>query len=782
MNKFYSRVIKRLVVLVILLVCSRIAAYAVECPTCQTSFGAPRQLLAASGGQIQEVGSGDFNGDSNSDLVALNVTTNQVLFLAGDGAGNFASPVASSIALSSLSRSLTIAHLNDDDNLDLAITNFTANTVSILLGNGAGSFTVHATLNVAPSPDRMAVADFNNDSKQDLLVLSRGVCSPQLMTCGTTTVTEFFGNGAGDFALAGSFTAGTARSTDIGAADFNGDGKIDLAMLGEAQPNLFPLLLVRFGDGTGNFSDPATSLDRHLHFTIGDFNGDGKPDLAASSIDKIRIYLANGQGGFTSVDSPNFADLNSTLSVADFNTDGKLDVLLNNPSVANNGTTFSGYAPLGDGQGKLQLPAPIGEGVKGDFVATGDFNKDGKPDLAVSNGNLVTMLNETDCSQPIVCVLDGDVSVTEGNLLERTVDVTVKLSSPSSNPITVDFATEEFEEPFHNSAQSGIDFKPVSGTLTFDPSSTTRTVTITIFGDMTFELDEPFLVALRGATGAKLVRLPFSAKPSLVRILNDDPRPASDPVPHVQVSDATIIEGNAGTKQAIFTVTLSAPQSDYRNVIHRTADISAQSGTDYQGISPISPRDLWFAPGDTTRTIAITIFGDTMIEGNESFLVELIPQQTLIFDRSSGVGTILDDDSPVNPAAPVLITEEGSPKAIALDALLHTIGPFSLVNNNYFVSDKRTRVSLFVRNVSFSTGEDPLSALNVTIRDVDPNANPNTHVATLEFVRALAGTDDVTQIIVRLPDDITPLGDKLVILNLHGLPSNQAVIVLKPTP
>lgn len=768
-------------------------ALAADCPTCQTSFSAPHQLDAGSG-FLQEVASADFNGDSNPDVVTINFTTNQLLFLAGDGAGNFAAPVTSPLGFTLISPFITItsADFNGDGNLDLAITNYAGRSVSILLGNGSGSFTPHTTLDIETQAGRVAVADFNNDGKEDVAVRNRGGCNPEVQVCGSTTVTIFLGNGAGDFAVASSFSAGEAGSTDISAADFNGDGNIDLAMLADSDGKFFPLLQLRFGDGAGNFSSPATPLGRHGHFTIGDFNGDGKPDLAGVGLvdenvnvfNTIRTYLGNGQGGFTIVDSPGYSALFATLSVADFNSDGKPDLLQANSNFLAEGTTVTAYTPIGDGQGGFQVPAPIGEGLPGLALASGDFNNDGKPDLAnAANGHLFILLNATDCSQPIACV-DGDVSVTEGNAGTRQVEVKVKLSAPSSVPVTVDFSTAEFAEPTHESAQSGIDFKPDTGTVTFDPSDTTRMVTVTIFGDTTFELDEPFRVALTGATGAKVVRLPVLATP-VVKILNDDPKPASNPVPHVFISDVTVIEGDAGTKQAIFTVTLSAPQSNLVNLSHSTVDNSAQSGSDYEGIRAISPHDLWFSPGDTTRTISIPIFGDTVSEGTESFFVDFMPQQSVVFDRSRGVGTILDDDSPVDPAAPVLLTEEETPQAIALDAVLHTTGPFALTNDNYSFlnsSDKRTRLAFFAQNVNLTAGEDPLSALNVIIRDVDPNAVPNTHQAVLEFVGQLTGTDDVTQIIVRLPDDLAPVGDKLVTLSLHSLPSKQAVITLKPSP
>src|SRR5689334_4448229 len=277
--KFRSLAI-RLFLLLLVVVSVHVAVYATDCPTCQTSFAAPIQLPVSG---TNEVATADFNGDSKPDLVVLKSSTNEILFLAGDGHGAFAAPVSSPVTLSSLSRSISIADFNGDGKLDLAITNFTTN-VQILLGNGAGAFTVHATVTSGSVADRTAVADFNNDGKQDLAVLSRSLCNPELMTCGTLAVAIFLGNGAGDFSSAGGFSAGAAASSsDIAAADFDGDGKIDLAVLGEFPGSFFPFLILRFGDGAGNFTGrPAMTLDRFQHFTIGDFNGDGKIDLSGA--------------------------------------------------------------------------------------------------------------------------------------------------------------------------------------------------------------------------------------------------------------------------------------------------------------------------------------------------------------------------------------------------------------------------------------------------------------------------------------------------------------------
>ena len=144
----------RVLFLVLVLVSAHVAVYAVDCPTCQTSFGASQTLLSQNPtGFIEESAVGDFNGDSNLDLVAV-TDKSQIVFLAGDGTGNFGAPVFSPLGVTSFSRSLAVGEFNGDGKLDLAVTIFSLNQVFVLLGNGAGAFSSHASLDTSVGSPR----------------------------------------------------------------------------------------------------------------------------------------------------------------------------------------------------------------------------------------------------------------------------------------------------------------------------------------------------------------------------------------------------------------------------------------------------------------------------------------------------------------------------------------------------------------------------------------------------------------------------------------------------
>jgi hypothetical protein len=186
------------------------------------------------------------------------------------------------------------------------------------------------------------------------------------------------GNGDGTFQAAQPFTVGTAP-TWVVVADFNGDGRKDLAVAND-QSNSVSVLL---GNGNGSFQPAPTLIAGNAPWglAVGDFNGDGRPDLAVANefSNNVSVLLGNGDGTFQT--ARNFPTDRGALavSVGDFNGDGKQDL-----AVANLGSTTVSLL-LGNGDGTFQAAQNFGAGTAPDFVSTADFNADGKPDLAVVN-------------------------------------------------------------------------------------------------------------------------------------------------------------------------------------------------------------------------------------------------------------------------------------------------------------------------------------------------------------------------------------------------------------
>jgi len=281
------------------------------------------------------------------------------------------------------SNAVVVGDFNGDGKPDLAVVNYYYSQVTILLGNGDGTFTqaANSPVTLSSGATALAVGDFNGDGKLDLAVLGWG-----------GPVTILLGNGDGTFTQANGspFTVGV-DSSFIAAGDFNGDGKLDLAVLGNGPTTIL------LGNGDGTFtaaaSTPVQVGSGNFSVVVGDFNGDGKPDLAVLDIyGALTILLGNGDGTFTQANGspftpgvePNF------IAAGDFNGDGNLDLAVVD--------YYYGQVAilLGNGDGTFTAAAssPVQVGNGPYAVAVGDFNGDGIPDLGVADNydNTVTIL------------------------------------------------------------------------------------------------------------------------------------------------------------------------------------------------------------------------------------------------------------------------------------------------------------------------------------------------------------------------------------------------------
>lgn len=203
--------------------------------------------------------------------------------------------------------------------------------------------------------------------------------------------------------------------------------------------------------------------------------------------------------------------------------------------------------------------------------------------------------------------------------------LTVALSAPSGQPVTVNYAVTG-----GTATGGGVDYTLPSGTLTFAPGETTKAIPIAIVNDALDEPDETIQVTLASPVNATL------GTPAVhtYTILDDDPTPG------LSINDVTMTEGHSGTTNATFTVTLSAGSGRVVTVAYATADGTATAPADYTAVSGT----LTFAPGETSKTITVLVKGDTLDEPNETFLVKLSNPTNATLARAQGVGTITDDD------------------------------------------------------------------------------------------------------------------------------------------
>src|SRR5207302_5536960 len=175
--------------------------------------------------------------------------------------------------------------------------------VSVLLGNGDGTFQPARTFAAGTDPYSVAVGDFNGDGKPDLVVANSAnntwPSSGQL----PGNLSVLLGNGDGTFRAAQTFTTGTTPEY-VAVGDFNGDGKADLAVANYRSHNLSVLL--GNGDGTFRAVQTFTTGSGHQTVVVGDFNGDGQPDLAVANYDANDVWVLLGNGGGRFLPAPTY--------------------------------------------------------------------------------------------------------------------------------------------------------------------------------------------------------------------------------------------------------------------------------------------------------------------------------------------------------------------------------------------------------------------------------------------------------------------------------------------
>jgi len=332
------------------------------------------QLAAFSTGrQPYLIATGDFNGDGFPDVAVADLSANTVSVLLGNGDGTFQPQQPYAVGLDPVG--VVVADFNGDGIADLAVTNGGDNTVSVLLGNGDGTFQAQKTYAVGPAPFGIVVADFNGDGIPDLAVTSASSAG---------TISVLLGKGDGTFLPQQTYAAGT-NTVGIAVADFNGDGIPDLAVTNESSGTVSVLL----GNGDGSFQAPlpnGVGIEPY-GMAVGDFNGDGFADLAVTNFHDatVSVLLGNGNGTFQSQQTYAVGNSPHNIVAADFNGDGHVDVAVTN------GFDDTVSVLLGNGHGTFQPQQTYGAGSGPLGIAVADFNGDDVPDLAVVDNTASTV-------------------------------------------------------------------------------------------------------------------------------------------------------------------------------------------------------------------------------------------------------------------------------------------------------------------------------------------------------------------------------------------------------
>jgi uncharacterized membrane protein len=323
------------------------------------------------GAQPESIATGDFNGDGIPDLAVANAGANTITILLGNGDGTFKS--AADLQTGSGPFTVVAGDFNRDGHVDLAVilNNNNGNGINVFLGNGDGTFTLSASNPPTGSgPSGMTVGDYNGDGLLDLAVVNSG----------NATVTILLGNGDGTFTPSNlSPQAGTSAGSMV-QGDFNGDGILDLAVTNSSTSSVTILL----GAGDGTFAPAGTFAvgGNSVSIATADLNGDGKLDLvvASSYSPYITVLLGNGDGTFTAAANPNISIASPTaVAVADLNNDGKADIIIAN-SFGSNVIVL-----LGNGDGTFATGTSSATVSSPQALAVEDWNGDGIKDIATTN-------------------------------------------------------------------------------------------------------------------------------------------------------------------------------------------------------------------------------------------------------------------------------------------------------------------------------------------------------------------------------------------------------------
>ncbi len=344
-----------------------------------------RSAVDTGGGAGGSAALADLNGDGVLDMVAESDSDDIVSVMLGNGDGTFGAGTSLQVGVNP--SSVALGDVNGDGVLDILTSDFDDYTVSILLGNGDGTFQTRTVVQTGADPISMSLGDLNGDGLLDIV------------TAGNVddTVSIMLGNGDGTFRARTTVASGSSpRSVTLG--DLNGDGVLDMVTADSGDDTVSIML----GNGDGTFRTRTTEAagDSLRSVTLGDLNGDGRLDIvtADGANATASIFLGNGNGTFQARTTVQTGTLPSSVTLGDLNGDGTLDIITADAT----STTVS--ILLGNGDGTFNPRTTVASGNSPRSVTLGDLNGDGVLDIASTDsvGASIFLAQTTSGLSPIL--------------------------------------------------------------------------------------------------------------------------------------------------------------------------------------------------------------------------------------------------------------------------------------------------------------------------------------------------------------------------------------------
>ena len=284
-------------------------------------------------------------------------------------------------------------------------------------------------------------------------------------------------------------------------------------------------------------------------------------------------------------------------------------------------TTASGTLTFVPGDMSKPIPVTVNGDLSAELDETFSVNLSAPSNATLSDAHGVGTIVD-DENLPVIDI--DDPTIAEGQSETGPITFSVTLSNPAALPVTVDWSTAD------ETAANGVDYLQDNGTVTFASNDTTETITVTVNGDATYEGDETLLLDLSNATGVA----PIGDPQGIGTIANDDDAPI------VSVTNASVVEGNAGTSLLTFAVSVTGATDLDASVDFATAGTTASAGSDFVSTSGT----LTIPSGATSGSVDVIVNGDVAYESNENLSLTLSNPADATVGDGTGQGTIVNND------------------------------------------------------------------------------------------------------------------------------------------